>query len=112
MAAMLDTVTAEIKAIQHSARTKGFTSRPRWPMIILRTPKGWTGPKFVDGKQIEGTFRAHQVPMGDMDKVEHIRILERWMKSYKPETLFDSTGKFRPELAELAPTGERRMGAN
>ena len=81
-------------------------------MIILRTPKGWTGPKIVDGKQVEGTFRAHQVPMGDMDKPAHIKILERWMKSYQPEKLFDKTGRLRPELAELAPTGARRMGAN
>src|SRR6202795_3977660 len=79
MAATLDTVIGEIKAIQRDARTKGFRKRPQWPMIVLRTPKGWTGPKFVDGKKIEGTFRAHQVPMGDMDKLEHIRILERWM---------------------------------
>ncbi len=81
-------------------------------MIVMRTPKGWTGPKKVDGKQIEGTFRAHQVPMGDMDKLEHIRILEHWMKSYKPGELFDKTGKLVPELAELAPKGTRRMGAN
>ena len=81
-------------------------------MIVLRTPKGWTGPKVVDGKQIEGTFRAHQVPMGDMDKPAHIKILERWMKSYGPEKLFDQTGRLRPELAELAPKGDRRMSAN
>jgi xylulose-5-phosphate/fructose-6-phosphate phosphoketolase len=112
MAATFDTVFSEIKTIQDNARRKGFKQRPRWPMIVLRTPKGWTGPKVVDGKQIEGTFRAHQVPMGDMDKPEHIKILERWMKSYKPRELFDDTGKLYSELAELAPQGTRRMGAN
>ena len=112
MAATLDIVFTEIKVIQERARRNGFKERPRWPMIILRTPKGWTGPKFVDGKKIEGTFRAHQVPMGDMDKPAHIKILERWMKSYKPRELFDKTGRLRPELAELAPAGLRRMGAN
>ncbi len=112
MAATLDTVIAEIKAIQYRARTSGFTERPLWPMIVLRSPKGWTGPKTVDGKLVEGTFRAHQVPMGDMDKPEHIRILERWMKSYQPEKLFDARGRLRAEIAELAPTGDRRMGAN
>ena len=89
LAAKLDRVIAEIKSIQHNSRTKGFQQRPQWPMIVLRTPKGWTGPKVVDGKQVEGTFRAHQVPMGDMDKPAHIKILERWMKSYQPEELFD-----------------------
>jgi xylulose-5-phosphate/fructose-6-phosphate phosphoketolase len=112
MAATLDTVIGEIKSIQRDARTKGFGKRPTWPMIVLRTPKGWTGPKFVDGKKIEGTFRAHQVPMGDMDKPGHIKILERWMKSYKPQELFDKAGELRPELADLAPTGTRRMSAN
>ncbi len=112
MAATLDKVIGEIKAIQQRARTKGFKERPQWPMIVLRTPKGWTGPKVVDGKQVEGTFRAHQVPMGDMDKPAHIKILERWMKSYQPEKLFDKTGKLRPELAKLAPAGDRRMSAN
>ncbi|MGO9587685.1 MAG: phosphoketolase [Limisphaerales bacterium] len=112
MAATLDTVLAKIKRIQANARRNGFKQRPHWPMIVLRTPKGWTGPKVVDGKQIEGTFRAHQVPMGDMDKPAHIKILERWMKSYQPEKLFDPTGRLRPELAELAPKGTRRMSAN
>ncbi|MDB6067039.1 MAG: putative phosphoketolase [Pedosphaera sp.] len=112
MASTLDTVMTEIKAIQDDARTNGFKRRPIWPMIVLRSPKGWTGPKVVDGKQIENTFRAHQVPMSDMDKTEHIKILERWMKSYKPAELFDKAGKLIPELAELAPTGNRRMGAN
>jgi len=112
MAATLDAVVDEIQRIQRNARAHGFKQRPRWPMIILRTPKGWTGPKVVDGTQVEGTFRAHQVPMGDMDKPSHIRILERWMKSYHPEKLFDANGRLRPELAELAPKGVRRMSAN
>jgi xylulose-5-phosphate/fructose-6-phosphate phosphoketolase len=112
MAAALDNVFSRIKKIQDDARRHGFKQRPRWPMIVLRTPKGWTGPKKVDGKQVEGTFRAHQVPMGDMDKAEHVRILERWMKSYRPRELFDENGRLRPELAELAPKGTRRMGAN
>ncbi len=112
MAAALDASMAEIKAIQDQARAKGFKERPRWPMIILRTPKGWTGPHEVDGKQVEDSFRSHQVPMGDMDKPEHVKLLETWMKSYKPEELFDQNGRLIPELAELAPKGIRRMGAN
>ncbi len=113
MAATLDTVITEIRAIQNDARTNGFRGRPRWPMIILRSPKGWTGPKEVDGKPVEGTWRAHQVPVGDFSgHPEHLKILENWMKSYKPEELFDENGRFMPELAALAPTGERRMGAN
>jgi xylulose-5-phosphate/fructose-6-phosphate phosphoketolase len=112
MAATLDAVMAEIKSIQRETRAQGFKKRPRWPMIVLRTPKGWTGPKSVDGKQVEGTSRSHQVPMGEMDKLEHIKILEKWMKSYKPEELFDKNGSLKPELAELAPKGEQRMGAN
>jgi xylulose-5-phosphate/fructose-6-phosphate phosphoketolase len=112
MAETLDNIVAEIRQIQADARGKGFTKRPRWPMIILRTPKGWTGPKEVDGQPIEGTFRAHQVPMGDMSRPEHVKILEKWMKSYKPEELFDENGRLRAELAELAPKATRRMGAN
>ncbi|MEK7237789.1 MAG: phosphoketolase family protein [Nitrospirota bacterium] len=112
MAATLDAVVADIKKIQRAARTKGFKKRPRWPMIVLRSPKGWTGPKVVDGKQAEGTFRSHQVPMGDMAKPAHIKILEKWMKSYQPEALFDKTGKLIPELADLAPAGSLRMSAN
>jgi xylulose-5-phosphate/fructose-6-phosphate phosphoketolase len=113
MVTTLDTVVAEIKRIQISVRANGFSKRPRWPMIILRTPKGWTGPEEVDGLPIEGTFRAHQVPVTDIaKKPEHLKILEQWMKSYKPEDLFDNNGRLIPELAELAPKGERRMGAN
>jgi xylulose-5-phosphate/fructose-6-phosphate phosphoketolase len=113
MAATLDHVVAEIKRIQQDARTNGFRERPRWPMIILRSPKGWTGPKVVDGKQVEGTFRAHQVPVEEFaSKPENLKILEKWLKSYKPKELFDKNGRLMPELAELAPKGDRRMGAN
>jgi xylulose-5-phosphate/fructose-6-phosphate phosphoketolase len=113
MAATLDTVITDIQRIQRDARANGFSDRPRWPMIILRSPKGWTGPELVDGKQIEDTFRAHQVPVTNFVKEpEHLNILEQWMRHYRPEELFDDTGCLLPELAELAPTGERRMGAN
>ena len=113
MAATLDTVVAEIQRIQRDARANGFGVRPRWPMIILRSPKGWTGPESVDGKPIEGTFRAHQVPVAELaTKPKHLKILEQWMKSYRPEELFDAQGRLIAELADLAPTGERRMGAN
>ncbi len=113
MASTLDTVIAEIQAIQHEARTHGYTQRPRWPMIILRSPKGWTGPKEVDGEKTEGYWRSHQVPVAEMaTKPGHLKILEDWMKSYEPEELFDVTGRLIPELAELAPAGTRRMGAN
>lgn len=112
MAATLDKVIADIKNIQHDARANGARDRPRWPMIILRTPKGWTGPEHVDGKVVEGTFRSHQVPMGNMSKAGHVTILEQWMQSYQPQNLFDADGKLKSELAELAPQGERRMGAN
>nr|WP_041673660.1 phosphoketolase family protein [Sulfuricella denitrificans] len=113
MAATLDAVVTEIKRIQRDARAKGFSERPRWPMIILRSPKGWTGPETVDGKPVEGTFRAHQVPVTDFaTEPKHLKILEQWMKSYRPEELFDDNGRLKSELAELAPKGERRMGAN
>ncbi len=112
MAATLDQVLAEIKSIQHEARQNPSAQRPQWPVIILRSPKGWTGPKIVDGLQVEGTFRAHQVPVTDLEKPEHLKILEQWMRSYKPEELFDEGGKLFPELAALAPEGDRRMGAN
>ncbi|MBS0652360.1 MAG: phosphoketolase family protein [Verrucomicrobia bacterium] len=113
LAKTLDTVFAEIKQIQEEARTKGFSKRPIWPMVVFRTPKGWTCPKIVDGLQIEGTWRAHQVPLtGFTENPAHIKILEEWMKSYKPEELFDHRGKLIAEIAELAPSGQRRMGAN
>ncbi len=113
MAATLDRVIDEIKEIQNEIRTNGFTKRPQWPMIILRTPKGWTGPEIVDGIQIEGTWRSHQVPLAELaTKPEHIKILEQWMKSYKPEELFDEAGKLFAEFAELAPAGTMRMSAN
>src|SRR5213596_2639057 len=113
MAATLDTVVQEIHAIQHQARSQGSASLPVWPMIILRTPKGWTGPKVVDGEPVEGTWRAHQVPVADLaTKPGHLAILEDWLKSYHPEELFDANGRLIGELAELAPRGERRMGAN
>ncbi|MGO4879337.1 MAG: phosphoketolase [Bryobacteraceae bacterium] len=113
MAATLDQVLERIQAIQQDARTHGFTERPHWPMIIMRTLKGWTGPKVVDGVQIEGTFRAHQVPLTDLaTKPGHLKMLEDWMKSYKAEELFDANGTLIPELQELAPKGTRRMGDN
>ena len=113
MAATLDTVVAEIQGIQREARQNGFRQRPRWPMIILRSPKGWTGPDEVDGKPVEGTYRAHQVPVSQLaTKPKHLKILERWLRSYGPQDLFDKDGRLRSELAELAPDGERRMGAN
>jgi xylulose-5-phosphate/fructose-6-phosphate phosphoketolase len=113
MASTLDIVLAEIQRIQQDARAHAFRNRPQWPMIILRSPKGWTGPKELDGKPVEGTFRAHQVPLGDLAAhPERVQLLEHWMKSYRPEELFDSKGTLVPELADLAPKGERRMGAN
>ena len=113
MAATLEKVHDKIKRIQEDARNNGFSSRPDWPMIILRTPKGWTGPKFVDDLPVEGTFRAHQVPVAKVrENPEHLKILEQWMRSYNPENLFDKSGSLISELAELAPEGERRMGAN
>jgi xylulose-5-phosphate/fructose-6-phosphate phosphoketolase len=112
-AAVFDTIFDRIAMIQKSAREDGNTERPRWPMLILRTPKGWTGPKFVDGKPVENTWRAHQVPFSELrEKPDHLRLLEDWMRSYKPEELFDEHGAFRPEFAELAPKGRRRMGMN
>ena len=108
----LDRVVAEIQAIQAEARASGAPKRPAWPMIVLRTPKGWTCPREIDGKLCEGYWRSHQVPMGEMDRPEHLPILEQWMKSYHPEELFDGEGRLVPELAALAPRGERRMSAN
>jgi len=113
MAATLDEVVAEIGAIQHRARAEGATSRPRWPMIVLRTLKGWTGPREVDGVPVEGTWRSHQVPLAGLaQRPDHLAALEAWLRSYRPEELFDEAGALRAELAELAPRGERRMGAN
>ncbi len=112
MAETLESVVADIHRIREVARERGHTERPTWPMIVLRTPKGWTCPREIDGKLCEGYWRSHQVPMGDMDKPEHIRILEHWMQSYRPEELFDATGRLEPELAELPPRGARRMSAN
>jgi xylulose-5-phosphate/fructose-6-phosphate phosphoketolase len=113
MAATMDTVLADIKRIQHDAREHGFTHRVPWPMIVVRSPKGWTGPKFVDGKQTEGSFRSHQVPVtGFVDNPGHVALLEQWMKSYRPQELFDENGALVPEIANIAPTGTRRMSAN
>src|SRR5262245_16184642 len=113
MASTLDAVVDDIRALQTAARAATEVTRPRWPMIVLVSPKGWTGPEEIDGKRTEGSWRSHQVPMSEVRGVpEHLAILERWMKSYRPEELFDENGRLRPELAALAPTGERRMGAN
>ncbi len=113
MTETLETIIQEIHSIQSTARTKGYAGRPVWPMIVLRTPKGWTGPKVVDGKPVEGTYRAHQVPISTpRTNPDHLRLLEEWMKSYRPEELFDRDGKLIQELGELAPEGNRRMGAN
>jgi xylulose-5-phosphate/fructose-6-phosphate phosphoketolase len=113
MAAALEVAIESIREIQKKARSTGDATRPHWPMIVLRSPKGWTGPKVVDGLKIEGTFRAHQVPLiVDSDHPGHVKLLESWMKSYKAEELFDTKGRLIPELAELAPKGDRRMGAN
>jgi xylulose-5-phosphate/fructose-6-phosphate phosphoketolase len=114
LATALDRALAEIRRIQSAARSASEAEnpgRPRWPMIVFQTPKGWTGPKFVDGKQVEGTWRAHQVPIADFKNPEHLDQLEEWMRSYRPQELFDENGKFREEFAVLAPTGRRRMGA-
>ena len=113
MAATLDTVIDEIQRIKTEARRNGSTKRPRWPMIVLRTPKGWTCPKEIDGRRTEDYWRSHQVPMGEMhENPGHVRILEEWMKSYRPTELFDENGRLRPDLAEIAPRGQRRMSAN
>src|ERR1700690_143676 len=113
LAGTLDTILAKICEIQKAARSSPETvERPRWPMIVFRTPKGWTGPKFVDGEPVEGTWRAHQVPLADLKNPKHLKQLEDWMKSYRAHELFDERGKFREEFAALAPTGHRRMGFN
>src|SRR6185312_5355903 len=103
----------DIAGIQQAAREEGATERPRWPMIVLRSPKGWTGPKEVDGLPAEGSFRSHQVPLAEVrTRPEHLAQLEAWMRSYRPEELFDEDGAPRAELRALAPDGDRRMGAN
>ena len=112
MAETMDTVIEEIKAIQKHARETGDAEPPKWPMIVLRTPKGWTGPKVVDGQKIEGSFRAHQVPISMENPEEHLKLLNDWLRSYHPEELFDEKGRLIPELAELAPKGNARLGAN
>lgn len=113
MAETLDAIVYEIKAIQYDARINGFSKRPQYPMIVLKTPKGWTGPKVVDAIPVEGTFRSDQVPLAELaTEPEYIKLLEEWMKSYKPEELFDENGRLIEELAELAPKGDRRMGVN
>jgi xylulose-5-phosphate/fructose-6-phosphate phosphoketolase len=112
MAAALDLAIGEIREIQRKARDGSETRRQMWPMIVLRSPKGWTGPKEVDGNKTEGSWRSHQVPFGDMENPEHRLLLEVWMRSYRPQELFDASGRLMPELAALAPHGERRMGAN
>jgi xylulose-5-phosphate/fructose-6-phosphate phosphoketolase len=112
-AAVFDAMLDRIAAIQKAAREEGSTERPAWPMLIMRTPKGWTGPKFLDGKPVEGTWRAHQVPLdGIFQNPEHLAQLDAWMRSYKPEELFDEKGRLRPDLAEIAPKGRLRMGMN
>ncbi|MGB4860038.1 MAG: phosphoketolase family protein, partial [Dokdonella sp.] len=112
MATVMDQVIDEIRTIQRTARSEGVGERPRWPMIVLRSPKGWTGPKVVDGKRIEGTFRAHQVPMGEMSHPGHVRVLEEWMQSYRPRELFDDEGRLREDIAALSPSGPKRMSSN
>ena len=113
MAQTLDRIIARIREIQQDARSSGFRTRPRWPALVLHTPKGWTGPREVDGVQVEGTWRAHQVPLAELaQKRGHLRMLEEWMRSYRPEELFTSEGKLQPELRALAPQGKRRMGDN
>ena len=112
MAAALDQAVADIQRIQRQAREHGHAERPRWPMIVLNSPKGWTGPKVVDGQPNEGNFRSHQVPLHPADHPGHLQLLEEWLTSYRPQELFDAQGRLKPELAALAPSGQRRMGAN
>ncbi|HEX8754930.1 MAG TPA: phosphoketolase family protein [Steroidobacteraceae bacterium] len=113
MAGTLERIVGEIRAIQTEARSNGFRHRPRWPMIIFQTPKGWTGPKLVDGKPVEGTFHAHQVPLAEVrSNPAHLELLEQWMRGYRPQELFDQSGRLKAELQSLAPQGARRMGAN
>src|SRR4029450_1576998 len=112
-AATLEDCVLEIRRIQQQARANGKAVRPRWPMIVLRSPKGWTGPREVDGHKVEGFWRSHQVPLSGMHgNPGHLKQLDEWMRSYRPQELFDATGRLIPELRALAPKGERRMGAN
>src|SRR5205814_6057548 len=112
MARTLDTVISEIQTIQQDARARGFTERPQWPLIVMRTPKGWTGPKTVDGLPTEGSFRSHQVPLAEVrTNPAHLAELEVWMRSYRPDELFDADGALVDELAELPPKSYRRMSA-
>ncbi len=112
MARTVEACIGEIQAIQRHARRPATPRRPRWPMIVLRSPKGWTGPGLVDGHQVEGSWRAHQVPVLDPANKAHLKIVEAWLRSYEPEKLFDETGRLVPELRELAPLGDRRISAN
>ena len=113
MATALDATVEQIRYIQQDARVHGNRVRPRWPMIVLNSPKGWTGPDKIEGVQVEGTFRAHQVPLSDpATHPKHLKLLEDWLRSYRPEELFEATGRLKPALADLAPKGHRRMGAN
>lgn len=113
MAETMDRAVEEIQRIQNNARSNKDTSRPRWPVVILRSPKGWTGPRIIDGRQIEGNFRSHQVPLSDPAvHPEHLKLLEEWLRSYRPEELFNEQGRLKSELEELAPKGEKRMGSN
>jgi xylulose-5-phosphate/fructose-6-phosphate phosphoketolase len=112
MAKALDTAVEQIRHIRHEARLQENPARPRWPMIVLESPKGWTGPKTVDGKPVEGTFRAHQVPLHPHANAGHLRLLEEWLRSYRPEELFDDSGRLKPDIAHLSPRGTRRMGSN
>src|ERR1043166_122763 len=113
MAATLEDCVLEIRRIQQEARSTGKATRARWPMIVLRSPKGWTGPKAVDGHRVEGFWRSHQVPLaGVRENPSHLKQLEEWLRSYRPEELFDKTGRLIPELKALAPQGTRRMSAN
>src|SRR5690606_15225823 len=113
MAAALEECVLEIRRIQEQARASGTATRARWPMIVLRSPKGWTGPKEVDGRPVEGTWRSHQVPLAQLhENPAHLEQLEAWLRSYRPEELFDANGRLVPELRALAPSGARRMSAN
>ena len=112
MASVLETCVQRIRSIQSAARLHGVTERPVWPMIVMQTPKGWTCPHEIDGKVVEGSWRSHQVPMADGQSPEHLKVLESWLRSYKPDELFDADGRLKPEFAALAPTGTKRMSAN